>query len=245
MTERAVAARDFRRLIDRPHPTAVIIPVLDRPHRVTPLLESLAAATPEPWRAVFVVDGDDDDELAAVLDAEAAGFPILHVPVLPGTCYGAKINAGVLASSEPVLFQAADDLKFHPEWLTRAQSRLSDRVHVVGTNDLYNQRVVHGKHSTHSLFTRQYVMERGTIDQPGLAMHPGYPHAYVDDEFVQTARHRRAFKMARDAIVEHLHPFAKKAPEDWVYLKGRALDDAGRAVYEERRHLWNRHFAGL
>lgn len=243
MSTRADLAREFRRPSGTILPTAVIVPVLGRPHRVDPLLASLAGATPEPWHAVFVCDDDDDDERAALRGLVGDQLSIVVVP--SGTPYGAKINAGVLACDEPVLFQAADDLKFHPEWLTRAQSRLGHRCHVVGTNDLYNHRVVHGKHSTHSLFTREYVERFGTIDQPGLAMHPGYPHAYVDDEFVQTARHRRAFKMARDAVVEHLHPFAKKAPEDWVYLKGRGLDDAGRAVYESRRHLWCREFAGL
>lgn len=224
-----------------PIPTAVVVPVLDRPHRVVPLLESLACATAEPWRAVFVVDADDTDELDAVNEALDL-YPVQVVGVAPGTCYAAKINAGADATDEPCIFQAADDLCFHPEWLTRAQARLRNRVHVVGTNDLYNPRVMHGKHSTHSLFTREYVDEFGTIDQPGLVMHPGYPHAYADDEAVQTARHRRMFATCRDSIVEHLHPFAGKADEDWVYLKGRSLDQAGQAVYEQRRYLWTRQF---
>lgn len=224
-------------------PTAILVPVLGRPHRAAPLVESIEAATPEPHLTLFIADADDDDEIAAVRQVRAQWPETVRlITVKSGMCYAAKINAGIDATDEPVLFQAADDLAFHPAWLERAQARLSARVHVVGTNDLYNPRVVHGKHSTHSLFTREYVEKHGTIDEPGKFMHPGYGHAYSDDEAIQTARHRRAFATARDSIVEHLHPFAGKADDDWVYLKGRSLDDAGKAVYEARKSLWTRQF---
>jgi hypothetical protein len=44
-----------------------------------------------------------------------------------------------------------------------------------------------GRHSTHSLVTRDYVERFGTIDEAGVVLHEGYPHEFVDDEFVQTA----------------------------------------------------------
>lgn len=246
MTVRAATRASLEGRPRPPLATAILVPVLGRPQNVAPLLESIAENTPEPWRVVFILDDDDDDEAAAVSCAQRRlqrdPWPILAVTVPAGTCYAAKINEGARATDEPCLFQGADDLRFHPGWLTRAQARLNGRVHVVGTNDLYNPRVIHGKHSTHSLVTREYVNTWGTIDEPGLVMHPGYPHAYCDDEFVQTARSRRAFAMARDAVVEHLHPFAGKAMTDATYLKGRGLDNAGRAVYESRRSLWTRQF---
>jgi len=102
--------------------------------------------------------------------------------------------------------------------------------------------VKRGKHSTHSLFTREYIETRGgTMDMgPGVVMYPGYAHEYCDKEFVAVAKRRGAFKFAYDSVVEHLHPYWGKGEEDATYARGRALRDASRATYDERKHLWKR-----
>jgi hypothetical protein len=95
-----------------------------------------------------------------------------------------------------------------------------------------------GNHSTHSLVTREYVDRFGTIDRPGIALHEGYLHEFVDDEFVQTAMHRNAFAFAFDAHVEHLHPAWGKAPSDRSYEQAPFRMRMGRKLYRQRQHLW-------
>lgn len=214
---------------------AVLIPVLRRPHRVVPLLESIEKNTPTDHRALFLCTEDDEAQQQAI-DAVGGEYE-----VLPGAWghgdYARKINHGIRVTNEPLIFMAADDLAFHPDWLERAASRLTDGVQVVGTNDLGNARVMRGEHSTHSLLTRQYA-ERGTIDEPDKVLHEGYPHEFVDDEFVATAKHRGVFGFAGDSIVEHLHPLWGKAPTDELYDQHASRMRLGRRLFEGRQSLW-------
>lgn len=209
---------------------AILVPVLRRPHRVAPLLASIAAATPKPYRVLFICDPGDREEQDAI--AMAGGEMIS-----PGGNYASKINAGVRHTTEPLLFLGADDLQFHPGWFEAAACRLTDTIGVVGTNDLCNRRVVNGEHSTHSLVARWYA-ELGTIDKPGDVLCEIYAHEFVDDEFVETAKYRRAYAHAHDSIVEHLHPQVGKAPMDDLYAAQPVRMRQGRRVYRQRRPLW-------
>lgn len=211
---------------------AILVPVLNRPQRVAPLLESITAATPQPHRVVFVVDPDDTAQRAAVAEHDVDEL------VEPGS-YARKINAATAAANEPKLFLGADDLTFHPGWLEAAAALLDDQVGVVGTNDLGNARVVAGEHATHSLVAHWYA-QMGTIDEPGSGklLHDGYLHNFCDDELVATARHRGAWAFAPDAIVEHHHPCWGKAETDGTYERGQAHFHRDRRRFRGRRHLW-------
>lgn len=215
---------------------AVLVPVLRRPHRVVPLLESIEAATPELHRVLFLASPGDDSEQDAV---RASGADLVVIDEPPGAGdYARKINAGIRATVEPVLLMAADDLCFHPGWLTAALRRITGTVGVVGTNDLHNRRVTRGSHATHLLFTRRYVEQHGTIDEPGKLLHEGYHHNFVDDEAVQTAKHRAAWAFAVDSHVEHLHPNYGGAPRDEVYDLAQAQFERDRRYYQRRCALW-------
>lgn len=221
---------------------AVIVPVLSRPHRVQPLLESLLASVEAErsagWivRPVFVATPGDDAELAAI---RAAG----HEPLLVAAAnsqYPIKINTGARAAAEDWLFTGADDLHFHPGWLTHAlNAHAASGCLVIGTNDLGNQLVKQGKHSTHSLVHRSYL-ELGTIDEPGKLMHEGYDHNSSDVEMIETAVARGQFVFARDAVVEHLHPlWHREVKRDSVYQKGFRNAMRDRMLIQRRRPLWN------
>jgi hypothetical protein len=220
---------------------AILVPVLARPHRVALLMADVAAATPTPHRLLFVVGENDRGELAAL---RKAGADFLVVPSHRRK-YSCKINDGVAATDEPLIFTGADDLHFHPRWLDEAVAAMDlgsafdggPPCRVVGTNDLTNPRVMAGEHSTHSLVPRAYV-ERGTIDEPGVLLHEGYPHEYVDDEFVGTAIARGLFVSAPRSVVEHLHPYRKLAPVDATYRLAWQGRPAGKRLYEKRRVLW-------
>lgn len=211
----------------------IVVPVLRRPHRVRPLMESVEAATDD-YRLLFVASDYDSAEIDALHEANAE-FITTDAP--EHGQYARKINLAYRATWEPLLFLGADDLHFHPDWFPNAFEKLSEGVGVVGTNDLGNRRTRRGVHSTHSLVTREYA-DLGTIDEPHKILHEGYPHEFVDDELVQTAKKRHAYAHAVDSHVEHLHPHWNKAPLDDLYRDEPRRMIAGRKVFERRRHLW-------
>lgn len=211
----------------------VLVPMLGRPHTVAPLLASLDG-TPD-CRALFVCSPGD----LAVADAvTAAGHEPLIVDWPPGRGdYARKIHAGIAATTEPLIFLGACDIRFHPGWLEAAKAKFGPGIGLVGTNDLGNPRVLRGQHATHSLVTREYS-GLGLIDgAPGL-LFEGYPHEYVDDELVGTAKRRGAWAFAADSHVEHLHPHWGKAPMDPSYAGQRARMVASRRLFLQRRRLW-------
>lgn len=215
----------------------MIVPVLARPANVEPLLDSLWEATPEPYRVLFVADEGDDAEIAAI---ERAGADYITT-TKPRNNYASKINAGYHASTEPLFFTGADDLRFHVGWLSEAIRHLSDTVKVVGTNDLGNPRVIAGNHSTHTLITREYIeTESGVIDRPDTVLCESYPHEYCDDELIQTAIARGRFAHAHDSVVEHLHPIFGKAEDDATYRLGRARTRIGKRIFLRRKRLWKK-----
>ena len=218
---------------------AILVPVLRRPHRITPLLGSVEEATPEPHRVLFIASPSDTATHTA-LDAAGADWIVMDDDYEGRGDYMRKVNRGVAATDEPLIFLAADDLRFHTGWLPAATAELRRGIGVVGTNDLGNQRVTRGTHATHSLLTRDYVERRGTIDEPGKALHAGYHHNFCDDELVCTAHARRAWAFAGTAVVEHLHPNWRKAEDDDVYRLGRTFFHEDRRLFMTRRKLWRR-----
>lgn len=217
-------------------PVLVIVPVLRRPHRAVLVAESLAKATPQPHRLLFVASPGDTAEHEAVR-ATGADLLVIDEPPMPGD-YARKVNAAYRSSTEPLLFLGADDLEFHPGWLKAAVWKLTNGIGVVGTNDLGNPRVMAGLHATHSLVTRRYADDFGTIDRPGEILHEGYHHEYVDDELVGTAKRRGAWAFAAESIVEHLHPHWAKAPTDPLYAAQAQRMRASRELFQRRRRLW-------
>lgn len=218
--------------------TVILVPVLRRPHRVKPFLESLAAVTDpstDPYRVLFLCTERDAQQIRAV---ERAGAEAVIVGRHRPGDYARKINHGYRSTTEPYLFLGADDLFFFPGWLTNAKARLSATIHVVGTNDLGNQKVMEGLHATHSLVTRHYVDTYGTIDERGKVLCELYPHTFVDDEFIQTAISRSMFAHAPDSIVEHLHPHWRKAARDSTYAIADRSVHPGRRIFNRRRSLW-------
>lgn len=222
------------------HDIVVIVPVLRRPHRVAPLVADLNATT-DRARVMFVVTRDDRPEVKAVraLCKTVANASYLMVGTNRVGDYARKINLAYTRTTEPLMLLAADDLHFHPGWLEAAEQVLTDpAVGVVGTQDLGNRRVKQGLHATHSVVRRTYIDEFGTIDEPGKVLHEGYPHEFVDDEFIGTAIHRGVFAFSHDCIVEHMHPAWGKGPMDNLYRDEPRRMRAGRIVFKNRQHLW-------
>lgn len=210
----------------------ILVPALARPHRVKPLLTSVAQTCPSGTRALFILDPDDEAEIAAV-DAAAETFGRLVERILVDGVYPRKINAALQHEDAPLVFLGADDLEFRPGWFEAATAKLAE-ADVVGVNDLLERK---RDHQTHFLVTRDYI-NRGQIDgAPGL-LHEGYPHWFVDDEFIAVARKRGTYAYAPDAHVAHLHPMNGKAPMDATYQRGFTTRKRARRVFLSREHLW-------
>lgn len=220
---------------------ALLIPMLTRPHRVGPLVASIRNVTIVPHVIVFVCTEGDDEVIAAV-EAVRDVQPFVELYVIPPNergDYAKKINFGYAVTTEPFLFLGADDLRFHRGWDRAALKTMSRQgIGVVGTQDQANARVRQGRHATHSLVSRAYVDEFGTIDEPGKVLHEGYLHEFVDDEFVETARKRRVFAFEHRSVVEHLHPSVGKAQWDPLYNAQARRMRADREVFNTRRKLW-------
>jgi hypothetical protein len=208
---------------------AVLVPVLNRPHRVTPTLAAFTATAPGA-RVLFLADPDDLPEQRALHDAEAD-----HALITGG--YAAKIAAGVRLTTEPLVFLAADDLIPLPGWYDAARALLVGGVEVVGVNDLIPRRPGRERHATHFLMTRSYA-ERPCIDGTPGPLHHGYDHSFVDDELIATATRRGVYAYAENAHVQHLHPMTGTAADDTTYRKGRARFRADRQLFHRRSRLW-------
>lgn len=226
--------------------------MLGRPHRMGRLLDSVRRATPHA-EVVFIVCKDDPQhktitgvaQMARQREEEKDGqLQIIWIEAdWPSGCrgdYGRKLNLAIDLTDREWLFLGAIDLCFCASWYE--QARLAARqtgALVVGTNDLCNPRTMggHGVHSTHSLVDRRYV-DRGTADDETILLHEGYPHEFVDDEFVRTAQWRGVYVHAAAAHVEHLHPSCGKEHNDPLYARQSQRIGEGRQVFLARQHLW-------
>lgn len=216
----------------------ILVPVLRRPHRIIPVFNSIRDNTSVDHRILFIASPSDSEEIGTLQTTKNVEFVVMDRDYEGRGDYARKINYGYQVTTEPYIFLGADDLSFYPNWFEYAVSRMVGRVGVVGTNDLGNPRVLAGRHSTHSLVLRGYIDKYGTIDERGKILHEGYPHEFVDDEFVATAQKRRCWAFSKTSIVEHLHPHWGKAPTDDVYGNPTERMMIGSQLFRKRSRLW-------
>ncbi len=153
--------------------------------------------------------------------------------------YARKINRGFQSVESEWYFLGADDLKFHPGWFEAAMETYKNTgACVLGTNDMGSPVVTSGEHSTHSLVLRDYILECGTVDEPGKVLHEGYHHNFVDSELVETAKWRDAWAFSRYSNVEHLHPDWGKTQRDAIYDIGKSDWAIDVQYFDSRKRLW-------
>lgn len=212
------------------HELASLIPVLDRPQNVVPLVQSfLTSGTP--GVLVFICSPDDVDEWIAV-QSQASLARVLVVPTTEAVTWPAKVNLGVSEVDADWYLCAADDITFTPGWWdTTLAARCDPRIGVIGTNDSANgtgnQAVAQGQHTCHPLIRRTYILERGIWGEPGKAVCEDYHHWYCDQELVITAKLRKAWAFCAEALLVHNHPYWGLGEWDNTYALGesRAMED--------------------
>lgn len=207
-------------------------------------MESVAN-TKEAHSVYFICSPRDRDQIAA---CKESGAEVLVVRFHPQAGdFAKKINYGFDVTTEPWIFQGADDIRFSPGWEKYAfDTAMRYRTSVIGTNDLGNPLVMRGKTSTHTLFRRGYIEEygSGTVDDSGRVFCELYDHQYVDNEFIQTARMRKQWAFSPKSVVEHLHPHWGKSLMDMTYRKAIRHSTKDRMLYQRRLSLINMATAG-
>lgn len=215
---------------------AVLVPVLNRPHRAKPLVDSFIQAGARDARLYFIVNQDDKEELRAVRAAATSSRGLAFViNVAAGRrSWAMKINDGWKRTSEPWMLLGADDLNFHRGFVDRARSLMqSPKIGVIGTADLGHPGTMQGWHSTHPFVSRKYGL-LGTADSKNHLVHEGYHHNFPDTELLATARKRGAYAHCKASVVEHLHPMWGKAVQDEIYILGRSRIRQDRTHFNQR-----------
>jgi glycosyltransferase involved in cell wall biosynthesis len=224
-----------REPIPKSDAVAVIVPVLDRPQNVAPLVDSFNAASGRGVaKLYFVCDEDDAEQVAAVKES---GAQLLFST--RGSTFAQKVNSGFEQTTEPWIFVCGDDVKFHRGWIDAAR-QLSDKFDVIGTNDspegTGNPRVASGGHSDHFFVRRAYAdTYEASLGAP--VCHEGYEHFYSDVEVIELAKARRVFSPCLASMVEHMHPDLKKAEVDDTYRKGWSARERDEREWRKRAPL--------
>ena len=221
---------------------AVLVPSLNRPHRIMETILSLEVATPENYDVFFAVS---DKESIALLDkAIRDGYrnvSYIDDSGLDDQRYVTRNNALVrevrrrhehkrIPETYATVFFGQDDVKFHPGWLEEALKVMQGDVEVVLVNDLRNQD------GTAALMTLDYT-NRAVFDQPGDVFHRGYQHNFADNEQHFTAMMRKVSSRARKSIVEHLNPIFGQSvmSVDSTYALSRRGWNHDAKLWHERR----------
>lgn len=208
---------------------AVLVPVLNRPGNVAPLVESFAESD-TPGSLFFVVQRSDHAELDAIRDAGASHLLVADTI----TTWPQKINHAVRNIHADWYLFGADDVRFHHHWW-HATRQARRQYKVIGTNDLRNERVIAGDHATHPLVEGRYARDVPMVDGRRGPLHEGYRHWFVDDEFVTTAKIRGVWTSCPSAVVEHFHPYWNdEVDKDLTYILGEANAAADRREFQIR-----------
>jgi glycosyltransferase involved in cell wall biosynthesis len=107
---------------------AIVVRTKDRPDFLARAIRSITDQTFTNWECVIVNDGGDPSQVDEIVDrlpdAHRRRTRALHSPASRGRWVSA--NAGVLATSAPLLVLHDDDDSWHPDFLARATSYLEE-----------------------------------------------------------------------------------------------------------------------
>lgn len=224
----------------------IIVPVLNRPKNIEPLIKSFSATAPSGKVNMLFVTGENCKEEIQEINRFTGAISIAIAPE-DIVSWSKRINWGINYSANNFVFTSpstwvlcgADDIIFHPNWFEIAEERSKDFVGIIGTNDLGHPATIGGWHTTHPIVSRKYIMEQGTMDELGKFCHEGYHHNYTDVEAVHTAMKRGAWRHEPKCIIEHIHPAWNKATWDDVYQKGSENVTADSQLWQRRKQQFN------
>lgn len=173
-----------------------------------PVLKNIGETTDNPHKVTVITEGDSPAK---------------------------AVNIGFRKTKAPYFIFWNDDFKAHPHWDTKALEKMTDGISVVAINDGDPRQTT--QWGTITLVRRSYVDDYGGTENKGEVLHEGYKHNFVDTEFWQRAAARRVVEIAKDSLVEHLHPaFGKGDPDSGYQKSGDTM--AQDAELFARRKTW-------
>ena len=209
---------------------AILIPSLNRSHRLIETLVHIRQNTPEDYLVVFCVS-----DSASVSILEALGERYINDFDDPDQRYVTRMNKLVrhpdVLGSETIFF-GSDDVIHRPGWLGAAL-RAMESADLVVVNDLHNPN------GTQALMKTSYL-PRAVFDSAGDAFHAGYHHNFADNEQHFTAWKRGQYVRAMGSIVEHLHPVFQgenAMPWDSTYAQAQVGWSHDEDLFRERAAL--------
>ena len=227
---------------------AVLVPVLNRPERVRPLVESFhAAASAHDAKLYFIAQEGDSKEISEIAIQLGMGRCQLITVPPEKQSWAKKINIGYEQTREPWMLLCGDDVAFTSGWLNTFGHYASTHhdTGVIGTNDgsMSSRRMERMRQrgrmdvvrsSPHPLVSRRYIDAFGTVDEMGAVVHGGYHHNFPDTELCATARMRESFLFAVDIVVFHLHHSGDHVPFDETYRLGMSRYADDEALFNAR-----------
>lgn len=209
----------------------VLMPSLNRPHRIESVLDSLTEATKEPHTTLWCVSDPESTNLLW-----ARGKPALFDGREDDQRYvtrNNKLARWARAEAEGPLednwvFFGSDDYQWHYGWFTAALECGKpfviphDKLNPAGTAAL----------------ARMDILDKLVVDDPDAVFHHGYIHNFADTEQFETAKAQGFVARPKGCVVEHLHHQNGKAEFDSTYeLAGHGWGHDSQ-LFESRRHLW-------
>lgn len=208
---------------------AIIIPTLNRAHKLPALLQNIKEVTKTPHRVYFVIE-KTDEKSSATLD----GLDCETVVGSYGSCAKA-MNAGYLTAQEPYVFTGNDDLKFKEGWDT-ALLEAAKKFPIVGINQ------GDGKTTCFTLVERKFIEENsGVYDKPNALYHE-YGSQYCDTEHADYAKARRVWGEVGEPLIQHEHPTFGMGEHDQTYEKnGKSYEQDMQTYQRRRKEIKERH----
>ena len=212
---------------------AIFIPTYKRSHKILSVYKNAKESSPKVTEVYFIVEKRDKDSIKVLKDNNLPYFINKR-----SRNYAGAINTAYFKTKEKYFFCGADDLDFKPGWLEKCLKKMVDPIKVVGTNDLHNRDVLHARHATHYLVSREYAKKRsGVFDKKNLVLPENYFHNLTDREFIEVAKLRNVFTPCMEAVVEHLHWAWGLSTKDETYKKQDGSFDSDAKLYQKRRSL--------
>ena len=204
---------------------AILIPTLNRPHNLKPLIENIRDVTPEPHEIYFMTSNKESkrviEENGAICFNDVGDTDLIT-----------RTNSLYRLTDEPYIYTGSDDIRFHEGWLSKMMKKMDEGFHVVVPQDLLNPN------GTQALISRKYIEEQSCcVDVPNVVYYPGYKHDWAETEQFEVAKKRGVFARS-DAVVEHLHWSNGKAEKDDDYNTGQSHSADGQELFKSRMHLW-------
>jgi glycosyltransferase involved in cell wall biosynthesis len=221
--------------------TAILIPSLNRPQNLEPLLRSIQFATPEDHYVFLMVSDSESIRICRDL-----GHPYLDDSSNPDKRYVTRNNEMVrhLRPGTKQVFFGSDDIEFSRHWLDEALIVMNRGYDVVVGDDLRN------RNGTMALMKVTYF-NRAVFDKPGDVFYSEYIHNFADTEQFFTAKVQQTFARAMNSRVEHLNPVfagARAFPYDDTYALSREGNDHDAELFYSREPLiieWGTWWAGM